>query len=329
MKILITGIAGLIGSNLAKYLLEKKYSVIGIDDLSGGYIDFIPKEAKFYNINLLEEEKLKNIFFLEKPDIVFHLAAYAAEGLSPYIRKYNYENNVISSINLINCCINNNVKKIIFTSSMAVYGVGNPPFLEEQLPSPIDPYGIAKYSVEQDLKEAYNKFGLNYTIIRPHNVIGINQNIWDRYRNVIGIWIRKILNNQPISIYGDGLQTRAFSDIKFYMEPFEKTIFNFNDHIFNIGADKYYKIIEAANILKSISNKKGFNPEIVHYEQRTEVKHAFCDHTKAKKYLNFKDETDIEKTFEQMFNWALTQPNRQVKYMNYEIEKNLYSFWKK
>ena len=179
-KVLITGVAGLIGSNLSKYLIKKGHSIIGIDDLSGGYKDFVPPEVKFYQFNLLDEEKLKEVFKKEKPEYVFHLAAYAAEGLSPYIRKFNYENNLICSVNVINNCVNNNIKKIIFTSSMAVYGVGNPPFNEQQIPSPIDPYGVAKFSVEQDLKEAYEKFGLKYTIIRPHNVIGINQNIWDR-----------------------------------------------------------------------------------------------------------------------------------------------------
>jgi UDP-glucose 4-epimerase len=329
MKILITGVAGLIGSNLAKYLLEKKYEVIGIDDLSGGYEDFIPHGVKFYKINLLEENKLKDIFELEKPDYVYHLAAYAAEGLSPFIRNYNYSNNILTSVNLINNCINYNVKKIIFTSSMAVYGYGKPPFNESDLPSPVDPYGIAKYAVEQDLKTAYEHFDLNYTIIRPHNVIGINQNIWDKYRNVIGIWIRKIINNEPISIYGDGLQTRAFSDINFYMSPFEKVLFEHNDEIFNIGADKNYKIIDVAKILIKIAKKYGIDSSIQHYEPRKEVKHAFCEHDKAKKLLNFKDETDIEKTIENMFIWALKQPKRNVKYMNYEIQKNIYSYWEK
>ena len=328
-KVLITGVAGLIGSNLSKYLIKKGHSIIGIDDLSGGYKDFVPPEVKFYQFNLLDEEKLKEVFKKEKPEYVFHLAAYAAEGLSPYIRKFNYENNLICSVNVINNCVNNNIKKIIFTSSMAVYGVGNPPFNEQQIPSPIDPYGVAKFSVEQDLKEAYEKFGLKYTIIRPHNVIGINQNIWDRYRNVIGIWIRKVINNEPISIYGDGLQKRAFSDIKFYMEPFEKVIYDFDNEIFNVGADKEFKILDVANLLKEISSKHGFSSSIVHYEPRTEVKDAFCNHDKAKQLLNFVDQTNIYETIEEMFLWALKQPNREVKYMDYEIEKNLYSFWRK
>jgi len=329
MKVLITGVAGLLGSHFSSHLLKKGYNVVGVDDLSGGYKEFIPKGVKFYQLNLIEHERLEEVFVNERPDYVFHFAAYAAEGLSPYIRRFNYQNNIICSINLINFSIKYEVKKFIFTSSMAVYGFGEPPFTEEQTPSPIDPYGIAKFAVEQDLKEAYDKFGLDYTIIRPHNIIGINQNIWDKYRNVIGIWIRKILNKEPISIYGDGTQTRAFSDVQFYMDPFEKVMHGFGDNAFNIGADKEYEIIEAAKILQKVANNHGFSASIKHYEPRTEVKFAFCNHGKAKNLLNLDDKTDIVKTIEDMFIWATEQPNRDVKYIDYEIEKNMYSFWKK
>ena len=328
MKILITGVAGLLGSNLSNYLISKNYEVIGIDDLSGGYKDFVHPQVKLYEFNLLDNEKVKEIFLNEKPECVFHLAAYAAEGLSPYMRRFNYQNNIICSVNVINACINNDIKKIIYTSSMAVYGEQTPPFAEDILPAPIDPYGIAKYAVEQDLRQSYKKFGLNYTIIRPHNVVGINQNIWDRYRNVIGIWIRKVINNEPISIFGDGTQTRAFSDIRFYMEPFEKVIFDHNDEIFNIGADRKYKISDVAQLLQGIAKKHGFKSSLKYFEARSEAKHAFCNHDKAKRLLDFQDDTILEETIEEMFIWALQQPDRKVKNMKYEVEKNLYSFWR-
>ena len=331
MKILITGIAGLIGTHFSKYLLDKGYDIIGIDNLSGGYIENIDQRLitnKFFQIDLINGEDINKIFNLHKPDVVFHFAAYAAEGLSPFIRKYNYENNVICSINVINECIRYNVKKLIFTSSMAVYGYGNPPFSENQLLSPIDPYGIAKYTVEQDIKQAYEQFGLNYTIIRPHNIIGIYQNIWDIYRNVIGIWIRRILDNHSIIIYGDGLQQRAFSNIKFYMEPLEKIINDFNTETFNIGADKYFSILDVAQILQTITKKYNYECKIQHQEPRHEVKHAYCDHTKAKTVLEFKDETNLEDLIESVFVWAMSQPNRKVKRMDYEVTKNIYDYWR-
>jgi len=333
MKILITGAAGLIGTHFSKYLLDKGYEVMGIDDLSGGYAENVDerliRSMNFAKINLVDTEKVENAFKIFQPDIVFHFAAYAAEGLSPFIRKYNYENNVIASINIINSCIKHDIKKMIFTSSMAVYGIGNPPFSEIQSLSPIDPYGIAKYTVEQDIKQAHNQFGLDYTIIRPHNIIGIYQNIWDKYRNVIGIWIRRILNQESILIYGDGLQKRSFSDIQYYMNPFEQVISSHSQETFNLGADKHYSIIDAANILKDIVKKYGYNCVIEHKEARHEVKNAYCDHAKAKDLLKFKDDTVIEELMEKMFVWAKTQPNREIKIMNYELEKGIYSYWKK
>ena len=325
--ILITGCAGLLGSNFSRYLLSKGYIVIGIDNFFGGYKDFLPtnENFKFYELNL-ETSDLNEIFNNHNIDCVFHFAAYAAEGLSPFIRKFNYTNNVISSVNLINHCIQQDIK-IVFTSSMAVYGNQIPPFNENMVPSPIDPYGIAKFSIEQDIISANNQFGLKYNIIRPHNVLGIYQNIWDRYRNVIGIFIRRVLNNEPILIYGDGEQTRAFSDIKYYMEVFENLILKFNNQTYNIGAEKYYSINEIATIVQNIGIKFGYHSNIEYGEARHEVKHAYCDHTKAIQDLNFTDNTNINELIENVFTWAMSQPSRAVKNMNYEVDKNIYKYW--
>jgi UDP-glucose 4-epimerase len=327
-KILITGCAGLIGANFSRYLLKKGYFVIGIDNFFGGYEDFLPSSDNFifYKKNL-ESDDIKDIFDLHSIDCVFHFAAYAAEGLSPFIRKFNYVNNVLSSVSLINECIERDIK-IVFTSSMAVYGNQPAPFTEDMIPAPIDPYGIAKFSIEQDLKCASEQFGLKYNIVRPHNVLGIYQNIWDKYRNVIGIFITKILNNEDIIIYGDGEQTRAFSNIKYYMEPFEKLITSFDNQIYNIGADKYFTINEVANMVKSVALKYGYNTNITYGEFRHEVKHAYCDHEKSINQLGFNDETNLEELIDEMFCWAIKQPFRDIKKMDYEINKNLYSYWK-
>jgi UDP-glucose 4-epimerase len=329
MKVLVTGTAGLLGANYSRHLLRNGYNVVGLDNLSGGFKAFLPKEEnfKFYKVNLENIKKVKKIFEEEKPDIVYHFAAYAAEGLSPFIRNYNYRNNVICSANIINECINNNCK-LVFTSSMAVYGEQEPPFTEDLRPCPIDPYGVAKYSVEVDIKLAGDQFGLKYNIIRPHNVLGKYQNIWDRYRNVIGIFIRKALNHQPILVYGDGNQTRAFSDIKYYMEPFDKLLTNYDGEIFNIGADKQFTINEAAKTVQKVAKKYGYNVEIAHAEKRHEVKHAYCDHTKAKKLLDFSDQTELEPLISSMFEWAIKEPNRKIRIMDYEVTKDIYEYWK-
>lgn len=328
MKILITGIAGLLGAHLSRYFLLKGHTVIGIDDLSGGYEEFVPTtlDITFYK-RTLGKDSISDIFEKHKPDIVYHLAAYAAEGLSPFIRCFNYQNNIIASAVIINECIKHDAK-LIFTSSMAVYGNQEPPFTESMTPKPIDPYGIAKYAVEMDIKQAHEQFGLRYNIVRPHNVLGIYQNIWDKYRNVIGIFIRKALNKEPILVYGDGEQTRAFSDVQFYMQPFEKLLNDYNGEVFNIGADKYWSINKVAQIVKKVAGEYNYPTQIQHCEARHEAKHAYCDHTKAKNLLEFNDETVLEDLIEKMFLWAKHQPNREVKKMNYEVEKNIYSYWK-
>ena len=329
MKIFVTGCAGLLGANYTRHLLANGHEVIGIDDLSGGYKAFVTKgeNFSFVKLNLERRKKIVDLFEEHKPEVLVHFAAYAAEGLSPFIRNFNYRNNLICSANLINECIKHDTK-FIFTSSMAVYGEQEPPFTEDKRPQPIDPYGIAKYAVECDLKLAHEQFGLRYSIVRPHNVLGIYQNIWDTYRNVIGIFIRKTLNGQPILVYGDGEQTRAFSDIKYYMEPFDRLLTEYDGEIFNIGADKHFTLNEVAEAVQKVGKKYGYEVPIEHGEPRHEVKHAYCDHTKAKSMLEFRDGTNLEELIESMFVWAMKQPNRKVKNMEYEVTKDIYDYWR-
>lgn len=331
MKVMVTGCAGLLGANYTRHLLSSGHEVIGIDDLSGGYKDFVPIESnsfRFKRFNIENRKKVAEVFEEYKPNVVFHFAAYAAEGLSPFIRNFNYRNNLVSSINIVNECVKHD-SKLVFTSSMAVYGQQVPPFTEDMPRSPVDPYGIAKYAVEEDIKLAATQFDLRYNIVRPHNVLGIYQNIWDRYRNVIGIFIRKAIGGQPLVVYGDGEQTRAFSDIKYYMNPFDKLLTDeHNGETFNIGADKYFSINDVARTVQAIAKKYGYNITIMHSEPRHEVKHAYCDHSKAKKLLEFKDETNLNSLIEEMFIWAIKQPKRKIVTTEYEITKKLYEYWK-
>lgn len=328
MNILITGIAGLLGSNLAQYLSSKNINVIGIDDLSGGYIENVSTDVNFYKLNLSTDiTQLNNIFKKYKIDYVYHLAAYAAEGLSPFIRNYNYTNNLIATTNIINCCINHNIKKLIFTSTMAVYGQNKTPFDESYTPNPIDPYGIAKYACEMDIKVAGEQHGLDWCIIRPHNVYGKKQNIWDKYRNVLGIWMNQHLNNKPLTIYGDGNQVRAFSYIEDSLIPlWNAAIKNeTSKQIINLGGIKETTINHACDLLIKIMG----GGEKVYLEQRHEVKYAFSTYEKSINLLEFKHNTDLEVGLSKMWEWAKTQPRRTQKlWNNYELEKGVYSYWK-
>lgn len=329
MKILITGNAGLLGSNLCDFILDKysdQYLIYGIDDISGGYVDNIDPKIKFYPINILDKQ-FDNIFAEIQPDYVFHLAAYAAEGLSPFIRQYNYENNLVCTARVINNCIRHNIKRLVFTSSMAVYGNNAIPFDESMQPKPIDPYGIAKYGCEMDIQIAGEQHGLDWCIIRPHNVYGKKQNIWDKYRNVLGIWMYQYLNNKPLTIFGDGEQKRAFSYIDDSLEPLFKAALlpEASKQIINLGGIEECSINEAADTLLDVIG----DGSKIYLEGRHEVKYAFSTYQKSVDILGFKHTTTLKDGLQDMWSWAKVQPQRkQFIWQNYELEKGLYSFWK-
>ena len=336
-KIVITGAAGLFGANFTRYLLSKGHDVCGIDDLSGGYKEFLPDvntPSWVFYPHKISDVELDEI--LKGVDYIYHFAAMAAAGLSPFIRESNYQNNIMESAALINASIRQNIKRFIFTSSMEVYGGQQPPFIEVMNPAPETPYGIAKYAIEMDLESAYQYHGLEYRIVRPHNVHGIYQNIWDRYRNVIGIFIRQAIADEDLTVFGDGKQIRAFSDIDFYMEPLEKLMtdktksdsYPYKSWYWNIGADKPTTIIELAEMVRKVVEEDGKFINIVHKEPRKEVVNAHCNHHKAKTDLDFKDCTDLELLVRKMYKWAKTQEQRPVKSVNYEVDKDLYSYWK-
>ena len=299
-NVLITGVAGLLGSRLADWIIENKgdeYQVIGIDDLSGGFKENIHPEVKFNQQNLIDGG-LDKIFSFYKPDYVFHFAAYAAEGLSPFIRTFNYDNNLKATAALINESIKNDVKRFVFTSTLAVYGHGNGGiFNENQVPKPIDPYGVAKYACEMDLQIAGEQHNLDWCIIRPHNVYGIKQNIWDKYRNVLGIWMFQHLNKLPMTIFGDGNQTRAFSYIDDSLEPLWNAAIRpeASKEIINLGGIEEHSILDASVALKNIiGDDTGKRPETVFLEPRHEVKHSIPTFQKSIDILGFKHKTDLE-----------------------------------
>ena len=331
MKYLITGVAGLLGSRLPEWIVNNtEHEVVGIDDLSGGYIENVDKNVKFYKFDLVDLDKVNGVFKKEKPDVVYHFAAYAAEGLSPFIRKYNYENNLISSTNLITNSIQYDVKRFVFASSMSVYGDAyEPPFDESLQQRPIDPYGIAKFAVEQDLKIAYDQHGLDYTIIRPHNFYGKNQNIWDKYRNVLGIWMYQLINEMRPTIFGDGEQKRAFSYVDDSIQPLWEASQNPDciNHIINLGGIKEYTINEACNTLLEVTESK-IKPRYL--EARHEVKYAWSTWEKSVDMLGFEHKIDLHDGLKKMWDWALKQPRRKrFFWSNYELKKGIYDFWKR
>jgi len=326
-SVLVTGGAGFIGSHVADELIKMGYSAIILDDLSGGFEDNISPKATFVKGSILDDNLIKKLFREHRFEYVFHLAAYAAEGLSHFIKRFNYENNLIGSINLINASVNHNVKCFVFTSSIAVYGTNQLPMRENLIPNPEDSYGIAKLAVEKELAVSKHLFDLNYIIFRPHNVYGERQNLGDKYRNVIGIFMNKIMQREELPIFGDGNQTRAFSYIGDVAPVIANSIENKDcyNEIFNIGADKNYSINQ---LVDYVAEAMGTEAKKKYLPAREEVMHAYSDHSKIQKYFPSQPSTDIRMGLVKMALWAKsTGIRKSTNFENIEISKNLPPSW--
>jgi UDP-glucose 4-epimerase len=328
-RVLVTGGAGFMGAHLTRALLDRGHEVVALDDLSGGYEENVDERARFVKASVTDHEAIEKLFAQERFEHVYHLAAYAAEGLSHFIKRFNYTNNVIGSVNLVNSSVNHGVDTFVFTSSIAVYGAGQTPMTEDMIPLPEDPYGIAKRSVELDLATTHEMFGLDYVIFRPHNVYGEYQNIGDRYRNVLGIFINQVMQGRPMSIFGDGEQTRAFT----YVGDIAGAIADapFTDgargEIFNVGSEQPYSVNQLADVVRKVMDVPDH--PVVHNEARNEVVHAFSDHSKIARVFGEQPSTSLEDGVRRMVEWATEHgPRPTPPFTGIEIEKNLPPSWR-
>lgn len=327
-KTLVTGGAGFIGSHVAESLIQAGHDVLVLDDLSGGFEDNLVAGTRLIRGSITDHQLVSALFDQEKFDYVFHLAAYAAEGLSHFIKRFNYLNNLIGSVNLINASVNTGVRCFVFTSSIAVYGASPElPMTEETLPHPEDSYGIAKLAVEQELKASQEMFGLDYIIFRPHNVYGERQNIGDKYRNVVGIFMNQILQGKPMSVFGDGTQTRAFSYIGDVAPLIAESIgvpaaYN---QVFNIGADQPYTVNELA---AQVASAMQVEPNIVHLPARNEVLNAYSSHEKVRTVFGDRPLFTLQDGLARMASWVKSHGARSSqKFGDIEVMKNFPKAW--
>ncbi len=326
---MVTGAAGFIGSHVAEHCIKLGFEVVGADDLSGGFRENLPTGMVFKQGSVTDAGWVAHLWDEGDFDYVYHLAAYAAEGLSHFIRRYNYETNLIGSINLINQAVLHSVKCFVFTSSIAVYGANQTPMTEDLTPQPEDPYGISKYAIELDLAAAHRMFGLPHVIFRPHNVYGERQNIADKYRNVIGIFMNQVMCSQPMTVFGDGLQTRAFSHVDdvapiIARSPMVPAAFQ---QVFNVGADTPHTVLDLA---RQVAGAFDVEPQIKHLPARKEVVHAFSSHDKARRMFDPLPAVTLADGIQRMAHWVRSHgAMTPVEFGDIEVPLNLPPSWAK
>ena len=324
---LVTGGAGFIGSHVAHELLNQGLEVVVLDNLSGGFVQNVPEGAHFEEGDINDARLVHELFDVHNFQYVYHLAAYAAENLSHFIKRYNYENNLIGSMNLINAAVNHNVECFVFTSSIAVYGHCKPPVAESQTPVPSDSYGIAKYAVEQELRITQELFGLPFVIFRPHNVYGPAQNIGDRYRNVIGIFMNAVMQDKPMPIFGTGNQSRAFTYVDDVAPYIARSPWNPRaiGETYNIGAEEVCSVNQLSDLVAEVMNVPAIAK---HLEARNELEHVYANQSKFNEHFSPTEPTSLRDGLARMAAWALEHGPRQSKpFDNIEVRRNLPPVW--
>jgi UDP-glucose 4-epimerase len=323
----VTGGAGFLGSHLAAELLAKGHSVVVLDDLSGGYEENVPPGAIFVRGSILDTALLGGLFDKHGFDYVFHFAAYAAEILSHHIKRFNYMNNLIGSVNLINESVMHKVHCFVFACSAAVYGSEDSLLHEDLVARPEDPYGIAKLAVEQELRVTGEIFGLDSIVFRLHNVYGERQNTADIYRNVVSIFLRQAILGEPMTIFGDGRQTRAFTYVGDIVPCIAGAIDvpEARNRVINLGGEGETSINELA---RCITDVMGIELRIEHLKARSEARHVRVDHTLARQLLGFAPRTPLREGLQRMLAWLKTaRLPEKTRFTNIELAENLPAGW--
>ncbi len=334
-RVLVTGVAGLHGSHEAAALLRLGYRVYGVDDLSGGRRDHVPEGVAFTRLDLRHRTAVERYFARVRPEVVFHDAAFATEGGSNFTPIHSTERNSMMFLYTLVAGIRHGLRKLVLASSMSVYGRQKAPFTETMPRKPEGVYAISKAAMERVTEDLSKVHGFDYTIIRPHNVYGPNQNLSDPYRNVIAIWLNALMQKKPIWIYGDGMQKRSFTFIADFTPYVVRAGLSKRCHgeIFNIGPREEIRLKDLARlVLKSFFGgaiPARFNPRYFRPGRPLEVKSAFSSMKKAERWLGYRTTVTIEEGVRRMTRWARSVGPRPFKYIpgGLELSKNAPITW--
>ena len=305
MKILVTGSAGFMGSWIAEELSRLGNPTVGIDNLSGGFLRNALDHLCFF-VDLRDKYATEKLVSQYQPEVLYHCAASAREIGSLFEPLKSTENNVLAYMNVLNACIKYKFKKVVLFSSMAVYGNQTSPFTEEMENKPEDVYSFNKSFMENVTKVLAEMHDFKWTIIRPHNVMGIRQSLADRYRNVFAIWMNRIMHKEKeIYVFGDGEQKRAFSPIEFSLPCYIRCLDEDTDNkIYNIGGINPITLSEAARMtLKAMDVE---DKVVIEYlpPRPKEVKYAYCSFQKSVDKLGYAETKDLQTCLNEMAMWA-------------------------
>jgi len=307
VRVLVTGAAGFMGSHVAEGLLAAGHDVVGVDDLSGGFRRNLLPEVEFYEVDLRDAEGAARVVRENPPEVLCHLAANAREGASQFQPRDVCGRNLMAYVNVLVPAVKHEVKKVVLYSSMAAYGDQKAPFDESMPRRPVDVYGVNKGAMEEITEILAEVHEFSYTVIRPHNVFGERQSLRDQFRNVVGIFMNRIMRGEPLYIYGDGEQKRAFSyigdSLPAFLRAAELRPEVDGEHI-NVGGKKPITVNEMA---KLVAAEFGAEPEVVYLPDRPrEVKDAYCTHAKSERLLGYEEQFGLEEGLRRMAEWART-----------------------
>lgn len=324
MRVIVTGGAGFIGSWIGDKLLQAGHEPWSLDDYSGGFKRNVEGWTKV-RTDLIDPDWTWDAFQQIKPELVIHCAAFPAEVLSHWMRGYCYSQNLGAWANVVNSSINLGVRKLVTLSSIGVYGAQEPPFGEELAPRPQDPYAIAKAAMEADLRALGETHDVEWLIFRPHNVIGPRQSLRDPYRNVVAIFMRQAMAGEPITVFGDGSQVRAFSYVGDVANAIAQlATSSFTRRTVNVGGDEPISVLELARRIKTLL---GSPSPIVHLPERHEVQDAWCSHEVLEDLMGRWEPTSIDTALEETAEWAKTIEIGPLRRYDYEMTERMISAW--
>jgi len=314
MRVFISGVAGFLGSHLADAMLAEGHEVIGVDNLIGGYLDNVPEDVEYYQVDCRYLNTMNKL--MKGVDIVYHTACTAYEGLSVFSPELVCENTYQITASLISAAAAQGVKRFVYCSSMARYGTQEVvPFTEDMIPKPQDPYGISKFAAENLIRCLCEVHGMEFVIAVPHNIIGPRQKYDDPYRNVASIMINLMLQGRQPIIYGDGTQKRCFSFVQDDIECLKKLAFQDNvvGEVINIGPDEEFVTINT--LAETIAGLLDFKLDPIYVPGRPqEVKLATCSADKARRLLGYETKYTLEQGLSEMIEYIKEKKPRKFRY---------------